>query len=192
MERQLSKENVESLIEDAKKEVRKELISKFSKYFVAGLVGIGTLAAIGGWTLLLPWLRAQTGGAPPGSIIALDRSDLTEDKCPQGWEPFLHARGRVIVGAGDPSKAPRKFGIGLTEYDLRQHGGIEKIDLQIKNLPPHDHENTTLVSVTDGLDSVTINSGDMEQRKSRSGKTGDGVPIDNRQPFIALFYCKKT
>lgn len=46
-----------------------------------------------------------------GLVAAFDRADLNEDTCPEGWEPFVDGRGRVIVGAGDPSASAGQLGV---------------------------------------------------------------------------------
>lgn len=195
MSEEVTQSNIQKLVDDAKTEVRKELISKFTKYFVAGLIGIGTLAVIGGWTLFLPWLKTQTGGAPSGAIVAVEQ---TNEECPAGWEPFYEGRGRVIVGAGDPSKASRKLGFDadgnpLTEYAYRQHGGVESVTLNVQQIPAHSHQTTIMVGdqLVDGVDSVTTHSGDHHNQSKPTALTGAGEPHENRPPFIALYHCKK-
>ena len=87
---------------------------------------------------LKPYIVKEIGGAPRGAVIALDRDDLSADKCPDGWEPFKRGRGRMFIGAGDPAAASREFGFGsdgekLANRDLRQRGG----DLPHNNMPPY-------------------------------------------------------
>ncbi len=84
----------------------------------------------------------ETGSIPRGVVIAFDRDDLDADKCPPGWQPFKEARARAIIGAGDPKKAPGKFGFGengqpLTHYTHRQHGGEERYPLSEREIPSH-------------------------------------------------------
>ena len=43
MDNKTQNDKVRALVEDAKKEVRAELISKFTAYLITGLLGIGAL-----------------------------------------------------------------------------------------------------------------------------------------------------
>ena len=99
---------------------------------------------MGWWLYLKPYIMEDLGGVPRGAILAFDRADLTQDTCPQGWSPFKEGRGRSIVGVGDPSTAPGRFGLDekgapLANRSLRQHGGTESHLLSPNELPPHQH-----------------------------------------------------
>lgn len=191
------------------------------------LVGVTTAAALGALTLFWNWatdgglvrtlggmtksdvarLIEDVGNAgadiPRGAVIAFDRDDLDADSCPPGWEPFTMARGRTIVGAGDPAAAPAKFGfdengIALTHRVHRQHGGEEAHVLSAAALPEHAHE---LAENFAGVLSRIANGGDKGfQWKEgvdefgysvRSGTVGEGAAHNNMPPFIALYFCKK-
>lgn len=71
---------------------------------------------------------------PKGAIIAFDRVD----GCPKvGWEPFLPAQGRFIVGVdGENYELPYKN--GTPDY---QYGGTDKTKLEVNHLPNHFHQN---------------------------------------------------
>ena len=86
-----------------------------------------------------------TGVVPRGVVVAFDRDDLDQDTCPKGWTPFKLSRSRVIIGAGDPSGAPGRFGsdeneVLLTRRSLRDYGGTEKHSLTLNEMPSYKHE----------------------------------------------------
>jgi hypothetical protein len=120
------------------------------------------LAEVGQLRKELSDLRSSGLAAiPSGAVLAFDAPNLNQDRCPLGWTPFLEARGRTIVGAGDPSRAPGKMaadenGRMLKGYVLRQHGG-EQMLARLEEDP-----------VVRGV-----------------------VPHSNIIPYVALYYCRK-
>jgi len=189
---------VKSLIDDAQGAVRKELLTKFATWIIAGGVALFGFAAIGWWFYFKPILVEMVGGVPSTAIVAFDNTSLTQDKCPAGWSRFLEARGRVIVGAGDPSKAPGKMpfdergpegGKPLVGYVLRQHGGMPITQLTITELPPHSHEYESEVGV-DGNRSGRQDA-TFQRANKQTSIVGGGQPFTNMPPYVALFYCKK-
>lgn len=186
---------VSALIADAQKKLRDELLGRFAAGIGAAAVGLLSLSVVGGWLIVKPILVKQVGGAPRGAVVAFDRDDLDENHCPDGWSPFLYARARTIVGAGDPSHTPEKMpfsenGVPLSGYVLRQHGGEQKHLLTIDEMPRHDHGGGA-VGTRDhaGLDNSAHGvANDIKPLESQGG----GQPHNIMPPFIALYYCKKT
>ena len=138
-----------------------------------------------------------TDVVPRGVVIAFDRDDLDQDTCPKGWRPFELSRGRVIVGAGDPSGSPGSFGSDengalLTRRSLREYGGTEKHSLVLNEMPSHTHE----YQFSSGYDSPhhvdnTPAEFGKKDRIAKTSATGDGVPHNNMPPYVALYFCKK-
>jgi hypothetical protein len=174
------------------------------------------LAEIRALRLEVDGLKVTSGGMPPGAVIAFDRSDLDEDHCPKGWAPFLEARARVLVGAGDPKKAPEKMAFDeaarpLQGYVLRQHGGEQVHQLTAHEIPefaprilkaqgnPVDLKETDVVpcldagcnqmgALTDGFRPGQHTN--MPLHLEGFGKTPPD-PANNMPPFLGIYYCKK-
>lgn len=164
----------------------------------------GLIRILGGATTAeLADVRAEL--STRGVVVAFDRDDLDQDTCPKGWKPFEQARGRVIVGAGDPSKAPAEFGLDengnhLTDRSLRQHGGTETHQLSINEMPTHEHP------VRDMEWGYSINGNDHPARidvddgppwgghtgRLNTEPRGENQPHNNMPPYIALYFCKKV
>lgn len=160
---------------------------------------LALLETITGW---LGGLVAPT--VPGGAVIAFDRTDLDQDNCPPGWDPFVESRGRVIVGAGDPSAAPGKFGSDengapLTNRALRRHGGAEKHALTTTEMTRHHHPITGLAwghSATGNGHPLRLIADDGQPWNNMtgrfgSGEIGKGEPHNNMPPYISLYLCKK-
>ena len=100
--------------------------------------------------------------------------------------PDLRGRTPVHFGRGP----------GLSDYRLGERGGSEQISILESNLPPHQHEiNSAAEGNTDEptnnfIAGAGINSfSTTDNAKSRStGSTGGGLPVNNRQPYIAMNY----
>src|SRR4051794_12752861 len=71
--------------------------------------------------------KALASSVPTGAVLAFDLQ-----ACPEGWETFVSATGRTIVGVGQAQ--------GLTDRSLRETGGAERQKLDPLNLPPHVHK----------------------------------------------------
>jgi hypothetical protein len=86
---------------------------------------------------------------PSGAVVAFD-----QDTCPDGWEPFLEANARTIIGAGNPANAP---GLNIDEaarelkpHTRRERGG-EQVRAELKPAPSvggGDHSLTTTLFPT--------------------------------------------
>ena len=154
-------------------------------------------------------LTERAGAIPSGAIAAFD----VASGCPNGWRDFAEGAGRVIVGSGN--------GPELTSRPFRSFGGEEKVSLDRRTLPPHNHAAGGLQMQPNGHH--THNSpneskpygaglGAIEQGGSAGGSTsvgmqpagqhehklagatdvsGDGMPHNNMPPFIVLRLCRK-
>lgn len=140
-----------------------------------------------------------------GAVMAFDRSDLDQDTCPAGWEPFKEGRGRFVVGAGDPAAAPGEFGSDengapLTNRALRQHGGTERHQLSLAELARHHHPVTGpewghSINGNGAPPRLDLDDGppwsNMTGRLT-TGEVGTNEPHNNLPPYISLFLCRKT
>jgi hypothetical protein len=141
--------------------IKREAIGYVAKAVIATAAGIIGVAGLGLWIYAKQFLPEIAGGVPHGAVMAFDRDDLTDSSCPPGWRPFLEARARTIIGAGDPALAPGDNAVDdsgkkLLGYVLRQHGGYQRF----------------------------IGGPDR-------GELLPVRPIADLVPFIALYYCKK-
>jgi hypothetical protein len=153
---------------------------------------------------------------PSGAVVGFDRSDLDEDHCPDGWTPFLYARARTLVGAGDPQKAPEKMALDergrpLDGYTLRQHGGEQIHQLTLDELPqyspllikqggvPFSLKEGAAVPCLDGdagcnhLGVITEGRAGLSTTQLTLSGFGKAENSNNStSPFIAVYYCKKN
>ena len=142
---------------------------------------------------------------PGGAVIPFDRTDLDQDTCPVGWEPFMESRSRIIVGAGDPSAAPGAFGsdengIPLTNRAPRQHGGSEQHQLSSEELPRHHHPVTGpewghSISGNGHPARIDVDDGPPWENltgRLSTGEVGKSEPHNNMPPYISLYCCKKV
>ncbi|UCI19915.1 hypothetical protein FJ970_02785 [Mesorhizobium sp. B2-1-8] len=179
--------------------------------------GGGLIRALGGATAgQLAELQADAGAIPTGAVVAFDRTDLDEDNCPEGWKPFLYARGRTLVGAGDPQKAPEEMafderGRKLEGYILRRHGGEQIHQLTLDELPIYSpvvvrqngvsfgFKAGTAVPCLDGDKGCNHMSVVTEDRPSLTTTplsiVGFGKADNHNNampPFVAVYYCRKN
>jgi hypothetical protein len=113
--------------------IKKEAVGYVAKAVVVTAAGVIGIAGLGLWIYVKQFLPEVAGGVPRGAVVAFDRDDLGEDKCPSGWAPFLEARARTIVGAGNPQHTS---GMGIDDHQrplqshfLRERGG-EQVAIQ--------------------------------------------------------------
>ncbi len=109
------------------------------------------------------------------------------ETCPEGWEVYEQARGRMVAG--------RKQGQSLGAF-----GGRETVTLTTQEMPPHKHEE----QVASGVGNPFVLWGTGPTRNAMVGYTwaahptlytnsaGNGQPFSILPPYIALLYCKKT
>ena len=194
--------------DEIRRAVLTETTRSIVRWFILASGGLIILALMGWWLYLKPYIIDEFGGVPRGAVLAFDRADLNQDKCPQGWSPFKEGRGRTIVGAGDPRAAPGAFGFDenkmpLENRALRQHGGTENHMLLPNEIPRHEHPvigmewgydvdgngHPARILVEDGppYNNVTgrLTAGPQEDYKRQA-------PHNNIPPYISLYLCRKT
>lgn len=104
-------------------------------------------------------------------------------------------RGRVVMGSGS--------GPGLTTRILGAVVGSETNALGVANLPPHSHSVTVPASSSVGTTNVPAGNflantsafdneyaptSDTSMASFNSGSTGNGTPVNNIQPSVAINY----
>ena len=208
--------NQPSLIEEIRRETRKQITKSLARWVFAVIAALAIMALMGWWLYLKPYMITEFGGVPRGGVLAFDRDDLTQEKCPPGWSPFVLGRGRVLIGAGDPSKGDKGVGSDdkpLTIRNLRDSGGAEMHKLEEGEIPAHKHMvedpghshrvsggySTKGGTKGPGGGELTVGNyagGDHYSRKQMTGikvrPNDDGSPHENMPPYIALFFCKKN
>lgn len=134
-----------------------------------------------------------------GAVVAFDRKD-----CPRGWEEFVPARGRYIIGVNPPTIDGHPPVNGLTPRELGRPYGTDTLTLQVSNLPAHAHGyhdvyfSEAYGDSADGIVSVPGNSGSGKtdydnhglQIRRVSDATGDGAPVKFDAPSYSLIYCR--
>lgn len=204
-----------SLIEEIRRETRKQITKGIARWVFAVFVALAILALMGWWLYLKPYMITEFGGVPRGGVLGFDRDDLTQKKCPPGWSPFILGRGRVLIGAGDPSKGDKGVGSNgetLATRNLRDTGGAERHKLGKGEIPAHEHMildpghnhrvsggyKTAGGTKGPGGGELSVGGYSGGNHYSREKKTGitilandGGNSHENMPPYIALFFCKK-
>ncbi|MDX0559447.1 hypothetical protein U8C35_27165 (plasmid) [Sinorhizobium medicae] len=171
-----------TLSEELRQAIRKEVVRKSATYSVAAVIVLFGIAGTGWLLYLRDRVPIWVNGVPRGAVAAFDLTD----GCPDGWNPFDDASGRFIIGAGQ--------GKGLKERLTRAVGGDEEHKLTIDELPSQQIQISGLASASRGdrynaggknYPVVTVSSGAITVG-------GSGNPISIMPPFIALRYCKKV
>lgn len=146
---------------------------------------------------------------PTGAIMAFDTPN-----CPVGWSDYNDASGRVIVGTGSYTETLKDVNGNPTttmalNYALGSKAGETLHTLTMNEMPTHRH------NVMDGMDGGihpaeldwfadpgnTPSGGPPDNLLGIYGDgggpfmvtdyTGGSQPQENRQPYIALKYCRK-
>ena len=109
-------------------------------------------------------------------------------------------QGRAIIGTGQ--------GAGLTAYSIGQQVGTEQVTLNTNNLPAHTHaitvqlqacngratsntpDSNILATTSDGSNLYGTPAIDVMARDGGTvSSTGNNLPIDTRDPYMALTNC---
>jgi microcystin-dependent protein len=130
-------------------------------------------------------------GCPKG-IIWLWSGSI--ENIPEGWAlcngenntPDL--RGKFVLGVNPNSKKNSNFMVN----EMTAEGGKEKVKLEIRHLPRHNHPDNFNETGAGG-DGTWYNSGGYRLRiNSSKGFTGDDEPHDNMPPYFTLAYIMKN
>lgn len=183
--------------EDFKKEVGKQSRQQAAKWLIAGVSALIVFALTGWWFYLSPkidaYIASRTNGLPVGAVVAFHSSESIT--CPgDEWKLFDEAKGRFIVGAGQPSSNR------LTSHRVGDIGGEERVTLSKPQIPKHTHALT--LGRHWGDRSVNIDKhgwgGDGNDQGGATRITNNGIhdglnnqSHNNMPPFIALYFCKK-
>ncbi len=143
--------------------------------------------------------RESTAPAvPSGAIMAFDLNG----RCPSGWSTWKKGAGRVIIGSGK---------LDGVKYNNQETGGeakafisannIKKGMVEMTGLSMKVKENQTPPYVMGADTSVAIKECvDRDKHCPRYPPrpytvemgSDNADPFDNRQPYIAMTYCKKN
>lgn len=111
--------------------------------------------------------------------------------------PNLQSRFPIHIGQGS----------GLASYALGQEGGAETVELQINEMPTHNHQVACLngddptsarpsgrfhgkLSVpSDGSAAIYADTSDSLMASTAITNTGGGDPHENIPPYLALNFC---
>ncbi|MEW8350160.1 MAG: hypothetical protein AB2689_28100 [Candidatus Thiodiazotropha taylori] len=125
---------------------------------------------------------------PSGALMAFDRQE-----CPEGWEKFEQASGRVIVASGR--------GRGLNNRSLGEMGGEEVHTLTAAEMPAHSHKYTDHYVAHNPKDRYeglrgaewygSGNPGFGRLHPSTSA-VGGNKAHNNMQPYYVATLCRKT
>ncbi len=120
---------------------------------------------------------------PKGTVAFFDLRS-----CPSGWEEFVQARGRFLLGAN------LNRSNGLSARFPGRQGGAESHTLTTAELPAHRHS----VHWTDNRGAPIPATEHMPgrygnaNRGTNTGAVGGGLPHNNMPPFHVLLQCKKV
>lgn len=115
-------------------------------------------------------------GIPPNTVAGFYAA-----ACPTGWVEFTPLRDRFPVGAG------ASYSVGAT-------GGANSVRLTVAEMPSHRHAYTDKFSKTWRY---ADDGNDRRETKDATGNKftdyeGGSQPHENRPPYYALLFCRKT
>lgn len=120
-----------------------------------------------------------------GSIVAFNAP-----ACPQGWQPFPAAAGRMIVGAGSGNSDG--LGKALSARKAGDTGGLEQVQLSVDELPGHRHgvyRHSGEKLASGGVNGSNSDDSGTRVREWETGAAGKDRPHENMPPYLALTYC---
>lgn len=135
---------------------------------------------------------------PTGAVVPFNLN-----ACPTGWVEETALRGRTIYGSGHyaplyPATTPND---STYDYTRGDEGGFAKMKLSIAQMSPHTH---TFYADTLPVRAVVESGGGpavmirLPYQLSwltsgyTTGYAGGSQPHENRRPFMAFLYCKKS
>jgi len=137
-----------------------------------------------------PWV------APTGAILLVD--DVRG--CPDGWTDVADAEREVFAG-----RFPVAAGVGIPDEVPRHRdiGGTHRVQLTERDLPSHAHDMPLRFARAPGAETERTGSGlatgsardlvavPARTGRERTGRVGAGAPVENRPPFVALYFCRR-
>lgn len=134
---------------------------------------------------------------PSGAVMAFDLGG----KCPSGWSKWAKANGRVIVGTGKRDGETYKnnqIGGKAKAVISANNIGTGRTEIQTMSIKVRENQSPPYVAVSD----TSVVSKECVNREKHCTRfptrpytvdmgRDDADPFDNRQPFVALTYCKK-
>ena len=144
----------------------------------------------GALTDIEPWV------APAGAILLVD--DV--HGCPDGWTDVAGAEREIFAG-----RFPVAAGVGIPDEVPRHRdvGGTHRVQLTERDLPSHAHELPLRFARVPGAETDRAGSGlvtgsardlvavPARTGRERTGRVGAGAPVENRPPFVALYFCRR-
>lgn len=141
-----------------------------------------------------------------GAVVAFNRDRTTEPVCPRGWDPFLPAGGRFVVGAGEHDNTLTEYP-SYVEDETQAVGGVERFLIESSTIPPHKHnsfdidlqsESNLVGGQGDTFESIrhfgrrdkisSLKTG-HEVLNTNGNAVGQQLMHDNMPPYVALYYC---
>jgi hypothetical protein len=137
-----------------------------------------------------PWV------APAGAILLVD--DVRG--CPDGWTDVAETEREIFAG-----RFPVAAGVGIPDEVPRHRdvGGSHRVQLTERELPSHAHQLPLRFARVPGAEADRAGSGlvtgsarDLVAVPARTGRerterVGVGAPIENRPPFVGLYFCRR-
>ena len=116
--------------------------------------------------------------------------------CPTGWSDLAAAAGRIVIGLGNYTEPASPGGRPVwtfnKNYTRGETGGFARYRMITNELPSHRHtQNVGIAAGTVGAGWGEIFGGTLALGV-RTQPTGGGQLYDNRQPYLALRYCRKN
>jgi microcystin-dependent protein len=125
-------------------------------------------------------LAVMQAAVPIGTIVMWNGAVTT---LPCGWAIVDDLKGRFPVGAGDGSG-----------YDIGATGGENGHVLTVDEMPKHNHGmwlKNSGTRFTGGGSASALNDSDIADG-TPTGDTGKGIAHENRPPYYAVYFIKKT
>lgn len=125
---------------------------------------------------------------PKGAVVAFSDQAELSPVCPTGWSFYRQTQGRFLIGASDL-------------YLPGETGGQAQTTLNLAQLPTHTHQIGRSDGRPLGFRVYPLGGDRQAQILHKDGPdfvdsfqalpTGEGKPVSNMPPYLALYYCKK-
>lgn len=141
-----------------------------------------------------PMLSDKQDFIPAGAVLAFNSKH-----CPKpAWVEYTDLNGRVILGSNPKAIPVAGNDSAISIRILNDNGGAEKHELEISEMPSHNHhngkynglvkaDNRYTAGSADNHTTNEINVGSLGIEKNQ----GENQPHNNMPPFHVLTYCEK-